>query len=331
MPSSPLSVIIVDPSPVRNDRLASSMVGDTRVELLDKFGSLGEAYNVTEREQPDYVVISVDLVTAEEYPMYAAMLEILQVKQIIVARANDTRSAQVDPVHLVLPARIDEVGGLANLIADKAGLAPSTGPEQMPVANDANKLVVIGASTGGTEALSVVLATFPQNCPPTLIVQHIGEKFTAGLAKRLDRKTAPRVMIAEDRQKIQAGQVLVAPGNAAHLTVHSHGLHCRLDRSEPVSGHRPSVDALFNSVARHDRDVIAVLLTGMGRDGAQGMASIKNAGGWTIAQDQATSTVYGMPRAAIEMGAVDEELPLGKIGKAILAACQQQKGRQRYV
>jgi len=331
MGRDPLSVILVDPSSIRMDRLAEALGHDVRFDLLGKLGSLNEAYNITETAQPDFVVISMDLVITKEYPMFAAMLEILKAKQIVVANSRDESRDLTGSARLVSVAQIETAGGLGNLIAEQAGLAPPNHPADIPEQASNQKLVVIGASTGGIEALATVLKTFPQDCPPTLIVQHIRARFTASMIQRLDRVVAPRVLMAQDSLPFQSGQVLVATGDTAHLLVHPRGRRCCLARSQPVSGHRPSVDALFNSAADCNLEVVAALLTGMGRDGALGLARIRKAGGWTIAQDQASCTVYGMPKAAVEMGAVQEQLPLRKIGGAILTASQHQQGRLRHV
>jgi len=331
MGREPLSVILVDPSSIRMERLAEALGHDTRFDLLGKLASLNEAYNITETAQPDFVVISMDIVVTKEYPMFAAMLDILDAKQIVVANKRDDFGGLAGTARLVSVAQIEAVGGLGELIAEQAGLAPPNLPADLPEQVSNQKLVVIGASTGGIEALATVLKTFPQDCPPTLIVQHIRARFTPSMIQRLDRTAAPRVLMAQDRLPFQSGQVLVAPGDAAHLLVHPRGRRCCLAHSQPVSGHRPSVDALFNSAADSGLEVVAALLTGMGRDGALGLARIRKAGGWTIAQDQASCTVYGMPKAAVEMGAVREQLPLHKIGEAILAASQHQKGRLKHV
>ena len=191
------------------------------------------------------------------------------------------------------------------------------------------KTVVIGASTGGVEALIEVLSAYPQVGPPTLIVQHISANFLPGLAQRLDRHCAAHVRPAREIDTIEPGLVLIAPGNSAHLRIVPPGRHCHLVPGAPVSGHCPSVDALFSSAAALGHRAVGVLLTGMGRDGAEGMDAIRRAGGWTIGQDAATSTVYGMPRAARQLGAVASELPLARIGPALLKAAAKTREESR--
>ncbi|WP_238365936.1 CheB methylesterase domain-containing protein [Mesobacterium pallidum] len=184
-----------------------------------------------------------------------------------------------------------------------------------------NCLIVIGSSTGGIEALHTVLSEFAEDCPPTLVVQHIRENFTAAFVQRANKLVRPQVVEAENNMILEKGTVYVAPGAAQHLEIdRAPGLVCRLREGPPISGHRPSVDALFDSAARQVGTrlrVIGVLLTGMGADGARGLLGIREAGGHTVAQDEETSVVYGMPRAAAELGAAVEVLPLNRIARAI--------------
>jgi two-component system chemotaxis response regulator CheB len=190
-----------------------------------------------------------------------------------------------------------------------------------PSARGAMALVALGASTGGTEALRVVLQAMPADAPPMVIVQHMPAGFTAAFARQLDRTCRVRVAEASDGMALAPGLALVAPGGR-HLRVarRGDGLVAEIDDGPLVSLHRPSVDVLFRSVARAvGKDAVGVLLTGMGDDGADGLGEMKRAGAHTIAQNEATSIVFGMPREAIVRGAVDEVAPLSRIAAAILA------------
>jgi two-component system chemotaxis response regulator CheB len=182
------------------------------------------------------------------------------------------------------------------------------------------RLLAIGSSTGGVEALSTLISQLPENCPPTVIVQHMPPDFTASLAARLDRLNAPKVVEASDGAPLEVGCIYIAPGGAKHLEVEDNrGLRCRLRAGDPVNGHSPSVDVLFNSVAQATKSkAVGVILTGMGRDGAQGLLAMREAGALTLGQDEATSLIYGMPRAAFEIGAVERQLPLDRIANAVL-------------
>ncbi len=145
--------------------------------------------------------------------------------------------------------------------------------------------------------------------------------FTRSFAARLDKSSGASVVEASDGAPVQPGCIYIAPGGEAHLEVSGSSPRCRLVRSDTVSGHRPSVDVLFRSVVRLRRPMAGVILTGMGRDGAQGLLEMRQAGGHTFGQDEASSVVYGMPRAAFELGAVERQLPLSRLSAAILDVC----------
>lgn len=184
------------------------------------------------------------------------------------------------------------------------------------------KVIAIGASTGGVEALREIICDLPPDAPAILITQHMPEKFTTSFAARLDSISSVKVQEAVDGQRVLPGNVYLAPGNF-HLTLARSGANylCRVQEGAPVSGHRPSVDVLFESMAQvAGLNGIGVILTGMGRDGAAGLSSMRKAGAKTIGQDEATCVVYGMPRAAHEAGAVERQLPLSAICSGLVAA-----------
>ncbi|KZE32719.1 protein-glutamate methylesterase/protein-glutamine glutaminase [Crenobacter luteus] len=193
-------------------------------------------------------------------------------------------------------------------------------PTAQPGAIRQDRLVCIGASTGGTEALRELLCALPAAMPPILVVQHMPEGFTHSFAQRLDGVCALSVKEAEDGEPLRPGTVYIAPGHS-HLRVRrrSSGLAAALDKGEPVNRHRPSVDVLFRSASELPAGrVLGVILTGMGRDGAEGMRCLKEAGAYNIAQDEATCVVYGMPKEAVAAGGVDEVLPLAWIAPRLL-------------
>jgi two-component system chemotaxis response regulator CheB len=182
------------------------------------------------------------------------------------------------------------------------------------------KVIVIGASTGGTEALRALLEVLPADSPGIIIVQHMPEGFTRAFANRLDTLCEISVKEAQDNDTILRGQALIAPGNH-HMLLKRSGARYYVEIKEGplVCRHRPSVDVLFRSAARYaGRNAVGAILTGMGDDGARGMLEMKQAGAYTIAQDEATSVVFGMPNEAIKLGAVNEVLPLRKIPAALL-------------
>ncbi len=194
-------------------------------------------------------------------------------------------------------------------------------PDGRRVPETTEKIVCIGASTGGTEALREILQAMPLNAPGIVVVQHMPEKFTAAFAQRLNALCEITVKEAENNDSVLTGHALIAPGNR-HMVLKRSGARYYVEiREGPlVSRHRPSVDVLFRSAARSaGPNAIGVIMTGMGDDGAMGMREMHDAGAYTFAQDEATSVVYGMPNEAVKRGGVDESVALGKISRAILS------------
>lgn len=185
-----------------------------------------------------------------------------------------------------------------------------------------DRILLVGASTGGTEALASFLQAMPVDCPPLAIVQHMPEHFTAAFARRLDQTCRIRVKEAEDNDTLNPGQALIAPGNMHMLLKRSGTRYYVQVKSGPlVSRHRPSVDVLFRSGAQNaGKNVVAAIMTGMGDDGAKGMKELYDAGAHTIAQDEASSVVFGMPKEAIALGGVHKILPLERIALSMLQA-----------
>ena len=183
------------------------------------------------------------------------------------------------------------------------------------------KIIVVGASTGGTEALKVFLCGMPQRAPAILIAQHMPELFTKSFAERLNSLCAMQVKEAGQHEDIVAGHVYLAPGHS-HLLLERVASRFRtvLSQEPPVNRHRPSVEVLFRSAAKQlGANAIGVMLTGMGKDGAAAMLEMKRAGAYNFAQDEASCVVFGMPREAIALGAVDEIVPLPKMAERVLA------------
>jgi two-component system chemotaxis response regulator CheB len=188
------------------------------------------------------------------------------------------------------------------------------------------KIIVVGSSTGGTEALKVFLSGLPNNAPPVLIAQHMPELFTKSFAERLDHLCAIRVKEAAHHEDILPGHAYLAPGHS-HLSLERAGMRYRtvLSQEPPVNRHRPSVEVLFLSAAKQlGADAIGVMLTGMGKDGAVAMLEMKRAGAYNFAQDEASCVVFGMPREAIALGAVDEVVPLPNMAERVLLRLRSQ-------
>ncbi len=205
------------------------------------------------------------------------------------------------------------------------GQAPRPLPRRLPAATGprpgAERIVLIGTSTGGVQAIERLLGDLPAQCPPLAIVQHMPAYFTKALAERLDHLCAMEVDEAQSGDQLLPGRVLIAPGDR-HLLIQRSGRNyrVRLEDSPPVNRHRPSVDVLFHSAARvgGGANMLALLLTGMGADGAAGLLALRRTGAHTLAQDEASSVVFGMPRAGIEKGGAEAVLPLERMGAAVM-------------
>lgn len=187
------------------------------------------------------------------------------------------------------------------------------------------RIIFVGASTGGTEAIKHFLLGVPADCPPILIVQHMPESFTASFARRLDSLVGPQVLESQGGEALAPGTVYIAPGHS-HLQVRraGAGYETALLATPPVNRHRPAVDVLFDSAAQAvGRQAVGVIMTGMGKDGAQGLLRMRMAGARTFGQDEASCVVYGMPREAFLIGAVEEQCSLNELARRVLAAANR--------
>jgi two-component system chemotaxis response regulator CheB len=316
------NVALLDAQTARARKVQVQLTEDERFGEPTLYPTLNAAFVAIESAPPDIVVITPEFTTQSEFPMFEALLDMLRVQRVFIGLQDGTKRRSADCIS-GNPSEITET------LAQRLRLSPlkprvhkTPGALAQPFSGE-QKLVVIGSSTGGIEALLSILAQYPADCPPTLIVQHIKSNFVSGFVNRLDAACAARVEEAQEGDTVRPGRVLVAPGSDAHLVLRPRGLRCTFLRDGPVSGHRPSIDCLFNSAAHYAPAVVGVILTGMGRDGADGLRRIYDAGGWTIGQDRATSVVYGMPLAASALGAVREELPIDRIGATIIAAARK--------
>ncbi|HEY7929690.1 MAG TPA: chemotaxis response regulator protein-glutamate methylesterase [Steroidobacteraceae bacterium] len=220
-------------------------------------------------------------------------------------------------------ALVDEADPLAgHSSAHTPGQAqrPRLGPIRSSASQTSDHIIAIGASTGGTEAIRQVLSRLPADCPGVVIAQHIPRAFSRQFAARMDACSALSVQEAGDGDLIQPGRAYIAPGDR-HLSIERDGAHyrCRLQDGAPINRHRPSIDLLFGSMARQlGAKGIGVILTGMGADGARGLQQMRSNGAYTLAQDEASSVVWGMPGAAVALGAVERVVPIEEIAGALL-------------
>jgi two-component system chemotaxis response regulator CheB len=259
-------------------------------------------------------------------------LELGAVDYIGKPRAVSASSLEEYAEELVDKIRAAKSARLRRTPITRLGTTPATPPMMKslvstPSARPAasGKIIFLGASTGGTEAIKDFLLAIPADCPPILIVQHMPESFTASFARRLDGLCAPRVVESQGNEKVESGTVYIAPGHS-HMQIKraATGYVTELLSTAPVNRHRPSVDVLFDSAAALiGRQAVGVILTGMGKDGAQGLLKMRQAGARTFGQDEASCVVYGMPREAFLVGAVEEQYPLDDIGMRVLQAASR--------
>jgi two-component system, chemotaxis family, protein-glutamate methylesterase/glutaminase len=206
---------------------------------------------------------------------------------------------------------------------------PSAAATRRPQTDRCESVIAVGASTGGTDALRILLTALPADAPPILVAQHMPEYFTRVFAQRLNSLCQIRVREGEHNQRVQPGNAYIAPGGL-HLRVQRAGEAGRFTllvcSDDPVNRHRPSVDVLFDSAAEAlGSRAVGVILTGMGKDGAAGLMRMKRAGAYTLAQDEASSVVFGMPREAIALGAVDEVVPIHSMAERVLEAVRSRR------
>ncbi|MBX9469285.1 chemotaxis response regulator protein-glutamate methylesterase [Rhizobium sp. WL3] len=335
---APARVLVVDDSPTMRGLITAVLSQDPDVSVIGQAGDAMEARAAIKQLNPDVVTLDIEMPNMNGLEFLEKIMKLRPMPVIMVSTmthrgAEATLAAleigAFDCVAKPQPGDARPFGELAEKVKAAARSqhrhSPTPHVHPSPVAPAADfrvgrKIVAIGSSTGGVEALIAVLQKFPRNCPPTVITQHMPPTFTKSFAERLNRLCAPVVEEATDGARLEIGKIYLAPGGDRHLQVSNASAPCcRLVDRAPVNGHRPSVDVLFDSVAElAGRNAVGVILTGMGRDGASGLLKMRHAGARTIGQNEKTCVVYGMPRVAHELGAVEHQLPLTSIGEEIL-------------
>lgn len=334
--SEPVRVLIVDDSATMRSLISAVLRRDPEISVVGTAADPLEARAAIKELNPDVITLDVEMPNMNgleflEKIMRLRPMPVVMVSTLTQAGTDVTLAAlEVGAVDAVakpapgVPAQ-EAFADLADKVkvAARSRVRPLETRETRAVDGayraDANHVLAIGASTGGVEALLNILTAFPANCPATVVTQHMPATFTKSFAARLDKASGATVTQAVDGAPLMPGHVYIAPGGERHLEV--SGGRCRLVAGDTVNGHRPSVDVLFHSVARLGRPMTGVILTGMGKDGAKGLLAMRQAGARTLGQDEASSVVYGMPRAAFELGAVERQLSLPRLAPAILDLC----------
>ncbi|WP_417249200.1 protein-glutamate methylesterase/protein-glutamine glutaminase [Celeribacter sp.] len=314
-------VLIVDDSRTMRGLIRSVLEQDPRVEIVAEASTAREARDAVNAHNPDVMTLDVEMpsMSGIEFldrlmrhrPMPVVMVSTLTRKGSAVAVEALAKGA----VECVEKPRMGESSApfhdLAEIVVAASTANVATPSYRKPLALPKSsgrayrRICLIGGSTGAVDAIERVLKRFPSDCPPTLVTQHMPAPFLASFARRLNPLVAPCVQLAEHGQIIERGSVLIAPGGNFHLNVAPGQVPRVILHDGPkVSGHRPSVDAMFLSAVHLGARVVAGLLTGMGRDGAEGMLRLKEAGAITMAQSKDSCVVFGMPRVAGELGGV---------------------------
>jgi two-component system, chemotaxis family, protein-glutamate methylesterase/glutaminase len=348
-----IRVLIVDDSAVVRGTLAEILESDPGLSVMATASDPYIAAAKIRREVPDVITLDVEMPRMDgitflhkimsQHPIpvvicsgltqrgsetalkaleYGAV-EIIEKPRLGTKRfLEESRVRICDTVKAAALTRKQKIPSVIRQVEPKltADVVIPGAPPSRAMVRTTEKIVAVGASTGGTEALRVFLEALPLDAPGMVIVQHMPEQFTAAFARRLDGLCRVSVKEAENNDTVLRGRVLIAPGNHHTLLKRSGARYYVEVRDGPlVCRHRPSVDVLFRSAARYaGANAVGVIMTGMGDDGARGMLEMKGAGAATVAQDEATSVVFGMPQEAIKRGAVDKILPLEAIAPAVL-------------
>lgn len=336
-----IKVLIVDDSAVVRKILSSELQKDPAIDVV---GTAQDPYIARDKIvelHPDVITLDIEMPRMDGISFLRRLMAHYPIPAIVVSSLSPQGSrVAVEALAagavevMCKPGESYMVGDMARELVEKIKIAASvqvkrivpvsanaaTTRDSLAMTKTTNKVVAIGASTGGTQALEALLRRLPANSPAIVIVQHMPENFTKALADRLDSVCQIEVREAVNGDAVVRGRALVAPGNH-HLLLNRSGANyfVQVKQGPSVNRHRPSVDVLFKSVAKFaGANAVGVILTGMGADGAAGMLEMKNSGAHTIAQDEASCVVFGMPKEAINLGGANIVLPLDNIGAEVL-------------
>ncbi len=338
---SKIRVLIIDDSALMRGILQEIINSYPDMEAIGAAHHPLQAREMIKQMKPDVLTLDVDMPEMDGLVFLEKLMRLHPMPVLMISALTERgseaalRSLELGAVDFLAKPKLSVAEGMqayADEIAEKiraaarAKLRMSVVPaSSLPVVgvrlSGTEKLIIVGASTGGTEALKALLMPMPADAPAILVAQHMPEAFTKSFAARLDGLCEMSVGEAVHNERVLPGHVYLAPGNS-HLLVKRSGSNYLLEvnQAERVNHHRPSVDVLFHSAARcAGANALGVMLTGMGKDGALGMLEMRRAGAYNYAQDEASCVVYGMPRAAVEVGAVHESLPIQEMARAVLA------------
>jgi len=345
-----IRVLIVDDSAVVRKVMTEEL---SRFEDIEVIGTAVDPYVARDKIvalKPDVITLDLEMPRMDGLSFLAKLMKHYPLPVVVLSSLTPKNSENaltaldlgaVDV--LCKPGAAYTIKGISRNLAQAIRAAAAAKVQTRPVkaevptaaaktsgllAQTTHKVIAIGASTGGTKAIEAVLQAMPANSPGTVIVQHMPEHFTTSFAQRLDEICQVEVREASDNDRIVPGKALIAPGNR-HLVLNRRGgtYFVNIKDGPRVHYQRPSVDVLFHSVAKSaGRNAVGVILTGMGADGAKGMLAMKTSGARTLAQDEASCIVFGMPREAIRLGAADQILPLSKIAAGIIHALKTDSG-----
>ncbi|MCX5614978.1 protein-glutamate methylesterase/protein-glutamine glutaminase [Bombella saccharophila] len=337
-----VKVLIVDDSRTARELIKRSFLKYPEIDVIGLASNPIEARDLIIADQPDVITLDIEMPGMNGLQFLEKIMRLRPIPVVMVSsmttrgantaitalqmgafecfpKQSGTGEAFVGLGQIVLEAAGSRPGGVRHYKGPELGaVKPAMGAMPLPKLWRTHfDIVGIGSSTGGVEAIEEVLRDLPAQSPPIVVCQHMPSLYTASFAQRLD-SIIPQLSIAEakDGESLAPGMVRIAPGGTQHLLVGGQAsqLVTRLKAGEPVGGHRPAVDSLFHSIAQTvGRSALGIILTGMGRDGAEGLLAMRRAGARTIGQDKASSVVYGMPRVAAELGAVEHEVALAEI------------------
>lgn len=324
MPFRPIKVLIVDSSLELCSMLREAMSKDKAFDEIKTAGGFSGAMRILKSFEPDVILASADVYDENDISLIRDKK--IPVVSLIHAGGKKTEYENpeiADSIYISTGSEEKSWEALCSEVCVKAKIAAVPGNSAKTGAvkkKPRDHVVLIGASTGGTDATAEIIKRLPNDLPGIVIVQHMPSGFTKMYAQRLDALSGIRVTEAKDGDRVRHGSALIAPGGF-HLRLKNdeEGYYVTCGRGERVNGHCPSVGVLFDSAAKTaGPEAVGVLLTGMGRDGAEGLLHLRQAGAYTIGQDEETSVVYGMPMAAYELGAVVRQAPLQNIADIIV-------------